>query len=86
MVTSSPRVRPGTNFADGVVEFELAVLLEKQDGGGGELFGDRADGVAHFGRGWLVGSDVRAAVGMGVDELSAFARRRRLLKGRCAAA
>ena len=51
---------------------ELALLLEKEDGGGSELLGDGADGIAHVGRGGLIRADVREAVGMRVDELAAF--------------
>ena len=45
----------GHVFADGIVERELALLLEKEDGRGSELLGDGADGVAHVGRGGLIG-------------------------------
>ena len=40
----------GDVLADRVVEGELAFCLEEQDGGGGELLGDGADGVAHVRR------------------------------------
>ena len=66
--------KAGDVLADCVVKGELAVFLEQQDGGGGELLGDGADGVAHLGRGgdggggW--GGETGAAVGVGVDELA----------------
>ena len=64
----------GNVFADRVVERELAFFLEQQNGRGGELLGDGADGVAHRRRGGTAGRVAvgrrRAAVGMGVDELA----------------
>ena len=58
----------GDVFGDGVVEGELALFLKEEDGGGGELLGDGADGVAHLGGGGDVRVKVGEAVGVGVDE------------------
>ena len=64
----------GDVFADGIVQVELALFLQHEDGGGSELLGDGADGVAHVGRGGDGRSGIRGkackAVGVGVDELA----------------
>ena len=63
----------GNVFAHRVVERELALFLEEQNGGGGELLGDRPDGVAHLRRGGHGGSGAEPgarAVGVGVDQLA----------------
>ncbi len=62
----------GDVFADRVVEGEFALLLQEQDGRGGELLGDGADGVAHVGRGGDGRIETRVAVGVGVNQLAAF--------------
>ncbi len=41
----------GDVFRDGVVEAELAFVLQQQDRGGGELLGDRGDLVGEVGVG-----------------------------------
>jgi hypothetical protein len=51
MVTFVAAREAGNVLADRIVERELAFLLQQQNGGGGELLGDRADGVAHLRRG-----------------------------------
>ena len=40
-----------------VVERQLTLFLQQQEGGGGELFADRADGIAGFGGGGAEGFD-----------------------------
>ena len=62
----------GNVLADWVVERELALLLQQQDGGGGELLGDGPDGVAHVGGGGSWRIETRFAVCMCVDQLATF--------------
>ena len=60
----------GKEFADGVLKRELALLLEDEDGGGGELLGNRADGVGHGGLGGEGRGDSRESEGVGVDDFA----------------
>ncbi len=60
----------GEILADRVVERELALLLEEQNSGSGELLGDGADGVGHRGLGLNRWIDAREAEGLGVDDLA----------------
>ena len=59
----------GEVFADGVLQGELALLLQDEDGRRGELLGDAADGVGHGGFGGEGRRDAREAEGVGVDDV-----------------
>ena len=71
----------GKVFTHRIVELELALLLEHEQGGGGELLGDGADRVAHLGRGRegraTGGGQPRRAVGVGVNQLAVLDNRQR---------
>ncbi len=58
----------GKEFGDFVVEGELALLLKKKEGGGGELLADGADAVAHRGCGGSARIEAGVAVGVEVDD------------------
>jgi hypothetical protein len=59
----------GEIFADGILEGELALLLQDEDRGRGELLGDAADGVSHGGFGGDGRGDAREAEGVGVNDV-----------------
>jgi hypothetical protein len=79
---------PGEVFGDRVVEGELAVVRQEEDGRGRELLTDRGDVVAHGRRGGDRRIDARVAICLGVGELAApddgqrDARRSELVAGR----
>src|SRR5581483_8738792 len=62
----------GEVLGDGVVDGELAALLQQKDGVGGELLGDAADGIRHVRRGGPGRRDVGEAEGVRVDDALIF--------------
>ena len=69
MVTSPARVSAGKYFDDRVVKRQLALFLEQQMCGGGELFADGADRVARARPGRMILRDIRLAERFRVDRL-----------------
>ena len=61
-----PAGETGDEFRYWIVEFEFAVLLEKQSGDGSELLADRANGVAQIGRRRQPGLELRCPIGIGI--------------------
>jgi hypothetical protein len=58
----------GDEAGDGIVERKFAVLREKKYGGGGKLFADGTDAVAHCGRGGRGWVDASVAVGVEIGD------------------
>src|SRR6185437_6460862 len=58
----------GHVLRDGIVERELPFLLQEQDGRRRELLADRADSVAHVGRGRDARVELRRAIGVRVQQ------------------
>ncbi len=58
----------GNVFGDFIVEGEFAGFLFEEEGGGGELLTDGADGVAGFGGGGLLFGEIAVPEGFGVGE------------------